>query len=126
MIESSVHGFDVSRYNPAMPRDAEISDVTIILKREYEDRMPEALEALKRAGMEVRSADENTSVVEGSIETCHVHGLEHLPAVQYVRKVMTYHVEFPEGDPRDRNKGMGASPDDLPPTTQRRLGKRYP
>jgi hypothetical protein len=109
-----------------MPRDAEICDVTVILKREYEDRMLEALEQLKKAGMDVRSVDEDNSVVEGSVESCNVHGVEHLPAVQYVRKVMTYCAEFPEGDPRDRNQGMGGSPDDLPPPDQRRLGKRYP
>jgi len=110
----------------AMPRDAELCDVTVILKKAYEDKMPQAIEQLKKAGLDVRSADDDNSVVEGSIESCHLHALEHLDPVQYVRKTMTYNTEFPAGDPRDRNQGMGSTPDDEPPPTCRRLGKRYP
>jgi hypothetical protein len=110
----------------AMQRDAEVCDVTVILKREYEDRMAEAVEQLKKAGMQVRNADDDNSVVEGSIDSCNIHALEQLDAVQYVRKVMTYNAEYPAGDPRDKNQGMGATPDDEPPPTQRKMGKRYP
>ena len=109
-----------------MPRDAEVCDVTVILKQEYEDRMSEAIEQLKKAGMQVENADDDNSVVDGSVESCNVHALEKCPSVQYVRKVMTYNAEYPAGDPRDRNQGMGSTPDDEPPPTHRRLGKRYP
>ena len=109
-----------------MHRDAEVSDVTVILKKAYEERMPEAIDQLKKSGMQIRSADDDNSVVEGSIETCNIHALEHLDPVQYVRKTMTYNTEFPAGDPRDRNQGMGSTPDDEPPPTSRRMGKRYP
>src|SRR3954452_10629517 len=109
-----------------MPRDAEICDVTIILKKDYEERMNDAVEQLKKAGVEVRSADDDNSVVEGSLETCNVHGLEKCDCVQYVRKGMTYNAEYAAGDPRDRTQGMGSTPDDEPPPTSRRLGKRYP
>jgi hypothetical protein len=110
----------------SMPRDAEVCDVTVILKRDYEDKLNEAVEQLKKAGLEVRSADDDNSVVEGSLETCNVHSLERCECVQYVRKGMTYNTEFPAGDPRDKNQGMGSTPDDEPPPTSRRLGKRYP
>jgi hypothetical protein len=109
-----------------MPRDAEVCDVTVILKKEFEDKMPQAIDQLKKAGLEVRSADDDNSVVEGSLETCNVHSLEKCACVQYVRKGMTYNAEYPAGDPRDRNQGMGSTPDDEPPPTSRRLGKRYP
>src|SRR5881394_2665452 len=109
-----------------MPRDAEVCDVTVSLKREYEDKLQEAVEQLKKAGLEVRSADDDNSVVEGSLESCNLPTIEHLPCVQYVRKTMTYNAEYPAGDPRDRNQGLGSTPDDEPPPTHRRLGKRYP
>src|SRR3954470_2664517 len=109
-----------------MHRDAEVCDVTVILKQAYEDKLQEAVDQLKKAGLKVESADDDNSVVEGSIESCNVHALEHLDCVQYVRKTMTYNTEYPAGDPRDRNQGMGSTPDDEPPPTSRRLGKRYP
>jgi hypothetical protein len=109
-----------------MPRDAEVCDVTVILRKEYEDKLPEALEKLKKIGLDVRSADDDNSVVEGSLESCNVHALEKCDCVQYVRKGMTYFAEYPAGDPRDRNQGMGSTPDDEPPPESRRLGKRYP
>ena len=58
-----------------MPRDAEVCDVTVILKKEYEDRMHEAVEQLKKAGLQVQSADDDNSVVEGVIETSKVLAL---------------------------------------------------
>jgi len=109
-----------------MQRDAEVCDVMVILKADYEDKMAEAVEQLKKAGMVVRNTDDDKSVVEGSLESCNVQALEHCNCVQYVRKVMTYNAEYPAGDPRDKNQGMGATPDDEPPPTSRRMGKRYP
>jgi hypothetical protein len=67
--------FFAAVYNPPMPRDAEVCDVTVILKKEYEDRMHDAVEQLKKAGMQVQSTDDDNSVVEGSLETCNVHSL---------------------------------------------------
>jgi len=68
------------------PRRPKSGDVTVILKQAYKDKMPEAVEQLKKAGLEVRSADDNNSVIEGSLETCNVHSLEKCDCVQYVRK----------------------------------------
>ena len=83
--------------------DAIISDIVVVLDKAYEDRLADAVAKLKSMGMEVRSADDDNSVVEGTIEECHVHALEKLDCVDYVRKVFTYYANFPPGDPRDRD-----------------------
>jgi hypothetical protein len=83
--------------------DAIISDIVVVLDKAYEDRLADAVAKLKSMGMEVRSADDDNSVVEGTIEECHVHEIEKLDCVDYVRKVFTYYANFPPGDPRDRD-----------------------
>jgi hypothetical protein len=85
------------------PVDAIISDIVVVLDKAYEDRLADAVEILKSNGMEVRSANDDTSVVEGTIEESRVHDLQKLECVDYVRKVFTYHANFPPGDPRDRD-----------------------
>ncbi len=84
--------------------DAMVSDVVVVLDKAYEDKLEEALAILKAAGLEVRSADDDNSVVEGLIDASKVHALEQLPAVDYVRKIFTYEADYPPGDPRDRNQ----------------------
>ena len=84
--------------------DAVISDVVVILDKAWETRLKEALETLKAAGLDVRSADDDNSVVEGLIDAHKVHALEQLPCVDYVRKVFTYEANYPPGDPRDIDK----------------------
>src|SRR5207247_252087 len=64
---------------------------------------PGAVEKLKTVGMESRSADDDTSVVEGSIDSCRLEELEKLDCVDYVRKVFSYDANYPPGDPRDRD-----------------------
>jgi hypothetical protein len=83
--------------------DAIISDIVVVLDKAYEERLADAVAMLKATGMEVRSADDDTSVVEGTIDATRVHELEQLVCVDYVRKVFTYHANFPPGDPRDRD-----------------------
>jgi hypothetical protein len=109
-----------------MYRDAYITEVMVTLKGSYADRMEEALKQVRGVGMHVDHADDDMSMVEGSIEAGSVHALEQLDAVQYVRKMHTYAAEYPEGDPRDKNTSTSKSNDILPPTPTRRLGKRYP
>lgn len=108
--------------------DMEMSDVTVILTRDYEEKLPEAVEMLKQAGLDVTNTNDDMSIVEGAIESYKVKALEHVPCVNYVRRVMSYDVEFPAGDPRDRNGGMGTTPDDAPapPLLRRKMGKSYP
>jgi hypothetical protein len=85
--------------------DAYISDITVVLDGRYidEPKTSEAVSALKSAGMEIRTVDENESVVEGSIDSGQIHTLEKLDCVDYVRVAFTYAANFPPGDPRDRD-----------------------
>ena len=83
--------------------DAIISDIVVVLDKAFEERLADAVGMLKSCGMEVRSADDDTSVVEGTIDESRVHALEKLECVDYVRKVFTYYANFPPGDPRDRD-----------------------
>lgn len=83
--------------------DANITDIVVVLDKSYEEKLNEAVAKLKACGMEVSNADDDNSVVEGSVETYKLHALEKLDCVDYVRKVMSYDVNFPPGDPRDRD-----------------------
>jgi hypothetical protein len=83
--------------------DANISDIVVVLDRRWEDRLAEALATLKEHGMEVRDADDDNSVVEGTIESYKLHELEKLDCVDYVRRVFSYDANYPPGDPRDRD-----------------------
>jgi hypothetical protein len=83
--------------------DARISDVVVTLDKRWEDKLDEAVDMLKKVGMEVSCADDDNSVVEGTIDVCKVHELQKLDAVDYVRTVFTYDAEYPPGDPRDTN-----------------------
>ena len=83
--------------------DAQMSDITVVLDKRWESDLEGAVKILKDAGVEVHKADDDNSVVEGSIESCKVHELEKLDCVDYVRKVISYDVNFPPGDPRDRD-----------------------
>ena len=83
--------------------DANISDIVVILDKRWEEKLTEAVQQLKDRGMRIECADDDNSVVEGSIETHKVHDLEKLDCVDYVRMVMSYDVNYPPGDPRDRD-----------------------
>ena len=92
-------------------RDAEISDVVVIVDKRWENDLPGAVECLKKAGMDVRNADDNNSVVEGSCDAAKVHELQKLDCVDYVRTVFTYFADYPPGDPRDKD-GVGHEADE--------------
>jgi hypothetical protein len=83
--------------------DARISDVVVTLDKRWENKLDEALDMLKKVGMEISGADDDNSVVEGTIDVCKVYELQKLDAVDYVRTVFTYDAEYPPGDPRDTN-----------------------
>ena len=83
--------------------DANISDIVVVLDPRWENDLPAAVEILKKAGMEVRNADDDNSVIEGAIDSSLLHGLEKLDCVDYVRRVFSYDANFPPGDPRDRD-----------------------
>lgn len=106
-------------------RDVEMAVVTINLKHD-DPNWESHLQQLEAQGLKITEKDDNLSSVEGVIEMAKVHALEILPFVSYVRKQSHYYAEFPADDPRDQNKGLGSSPDDVPYMGNRRLGKRYP
>ena len=83
--------------------DANVSDIVVVLDKRWEEKLHDAVETLKKCGMEVSNADDDNSVVEGLIETYKVHELEKLDCVDYVRKVFSYDANYPPGDPRDRD-----------------------
>ncbi len=83
--------------------DGNFSDIVVVLDKRWENDLNGAVAYLKTCGMAICNADDDNSVVEGSIETCKVHELEKLDCVDYVRKVISYDVNFPPGDPRDRD-----------------------
>ena len=81
--------------------DARVSDVVITLDKRYENDLNGAVDILKKAGLDIREANDENSVVEGTIDVGKVHDLEKLECVDYVRTVFTYCANYPPGDPRD-------------------------
>ena len=84
--------------------DAQMSDITVVLDKRWENDLAAAVEILKQNGVEVRSADDDTSVVEGVVPSARVHDLQKLDCVDYVRTTFTWIADYPAGDPRDLDK----------------------
>jgi hypothetical protein len=84
--------------------DAQMSDVTVVLDKRWENDLAGAVKQLEDAGLQVRSADDDNSVVEGVIESAKVHDLQKMDCVDYVRTTFTWIADYPAGDPRDRDK----------------------
>ena len=84
--------------------DAQMSDITVVLDKKFENNLTGAVDELKKQGMEIRNADDDNSVVEGVIETCKVPDLQKLDCVDYVRTTFTWIADYPPGDPRDQDK----------------------
>ena len=83
--------------------DCNITELIVILDKAWENNLAGATEMLKGVGMRITNADDDNSVVEGEIDSEHLHALERLPCVDYIRKVFSYDANFPPGDPRDRD-----------------------
>jgi len=84
-------------------RDAELTDVVVVLDDLDDQQTQEVVANLKTAGLVVCSVDNDQSTVEGTIESQKVHDLKKIPRVRYVRAVMTYTADYPVGDPRDKD-----------------------
>jgi hypothetical protein len=82
-------------------QDAEMTEIVVVLDKAYEEKLAEAVEKLKAVGMEIYSADDDNSVVNGVAESCKVALIRNLDCVDYVRQVMTWVADYPPGDPRD-------------------------
>lgn len=84
--------------------DGEVTEVVVVLDELDAAGMGRVVEQLRGAGLEVWKVDEDESVVEGSIDAAKVQDLKKaVPQVRYVRSVLTYTVNYPPGDPRDRD-----------------------
>jgi len=84
-------------------RDAEVTDVVVVLDDLDDQQTREVVGNLKTAGLVVVNVDNDQSTVEGTIESQKVHDLKKVARVRYVRAVMTYTADYPVGDPRDRD-----------------------
>jgi hypothetical protein len=83
--------------------DAEVTDVTVVLEELDDAQTQDVVKALMLSGMTVCNVDNDKSVVEGSIESCKVRDLHKVERVRYVRSGMSYTVDYPTGDPRDKD-----------------------
>ena len=83
--------------------DAYLSDVVVVLDDLTNEQTQQVVAQLAAAGLEVSRVDDDSSVVEGTIESYKVHALKDVPRVRYVRSVFTYDANYPPGDPRDRD-----------------------
>jgi hypothetical protein len=83
--------------------DGEVTDVVIVLDDLNDEQTQEVVTHLKSAGLAVSTVNNDTSTVEGSIDSQKVHDLKKVAKVRYVRSVMSYTVDYPPGDPRDQD-----------------------
>ena len=84
-------------------RDAEITEVVVVIHKIHCEKLDVMVEKLKAFGLEIFSTDEEECIVNGSIETYRLPELEKIDCVNYVRSVMTYIADFQVGDPRDKD-----------------------
>jgi hypothetical protein len=82
-------------------RDVEMSDVIIVFDDIAAGKIDEVVLQLKHLSLFVESIDYDNGVVEGTIESAKITILETVPAVKYVRGVLTYVADYPAGDPRN-------------------------
>jgi len=83
--------------------DALMADVTVVLDKRWEQLLAAAVEELKKAGLDVRTANDDQGLVEGVIESQKAHDLHKLECVDYVRVTFTWVADYPVGDPRDKD-----------------------
>ncbi|MDB5304030.1 MAG: hypothetical protein JWM97_1579 [Phycisphaerales bacterium] len=93
-------------------RDAEVSDIVIVLKAECAEKMDETVAALKGLGMEVEETDAANGVVEGTVDAGKLAEIRKWPCVEYVRVEFTYIADYPAGDKRDQDNPEEDAPDD--------------
>ncbi|HET6250987.1 MAG TPA: hypothetical protein VFE47_25080 [Tepidisphaeraceae bacterium] len=85
-------------------QDAEVSDITIVLKKECADKFNATVEQVKNLDMTVESTDADNGVIEGTVPADKLSHIRAWPCVEYVRVDFTYIADYPPGDPRNRDK----------------------
>lgn len=84
-------------------RDAEITEVVVVLDDLDDAQTNRVVEQLKSVGLEVSKVNNEESIVEGAIDSTRLGELKKCDSVRYVRNVLTYTVDYPPGDPRDQD-----------------------
>jgi hypothetical protein len=78
--------------------EIEMADVQIILQADWQDRMAQAVELLKGAGVQIEDVNEEEGEVEGVVPSDKIAALRKLEPVAYVRTVFRYEDEESESD----------------------------
>jgi hypothetical protein len=84
-------------------RDAEMTEVIVVLDDLDDAQTEKVVEQLKAKGLEVFKVDNDESIVDGTIEADKVKSLKDVQSVRFVRSILTYTVDYPPGDPRDKD-----------------------
>jgi hypothetical protein len=82
-------------------RDQSVSEVTIVIKPAFCERMGEVVEQLNEAGVGITSVNEDVGAIEGSCESNRVCLIERMDFVDAVRTTFSFIADYPPGDPRD-------------------------
>ncbi len=91
-------------------RDAELTDVLVVLVDEPGMTPQDAAKMLADKGLSVSDVNETEGIIEGTIKTASVGSLKELHFVKYVRGVFSYTADYPPDDPRNQD----TDDDDLP------------
>jgi dissimilatory sulfite reductase (desulfoviridin) alpha/beta subunit len=84
-------------------RDQSVSDVTIVIKAAFADRLDEVVEQLNEAGVGITNVNEDVGAIEGSCESNRVCLIERMDFVEAVRTTFSYIADYPPDDPRDQD-----------------------
>jgi hypothetical protein len=84
-------------------RDEEVSDIVIVIKAEFAERLEHVVNQLKEAGVEIDGINDDVGTVEGNIESNRVYAIQQLEFVDAVRTTFSYIADYPPGDPRDQD-----------------------
>ena len=82
-------------------RDQSVSEVTIVVKPAFVERMGEVLEQLNEAGVGISNVNEDVGAIEGCCESNRICAIERMEFVDAVRTTFSYIADYPPGDPRD-------------------------
>ncbi len=80
-----------------------MADIVVTLREAWAEKIDEAVEQMQTLGMDVTSIDREAGVVEGAVEVHDLDAIQRMESVAYVRKNFEYDVNYPPGDPRDRD-----------------------
>ena len=84
-------------------RDQSVSEVTIVIKPAFADRLTDVVEQLNEAGVGISNINEDVCAIEGSCESNRVCVIERMEFVDAVRTTFSYIADYPPGDSRDQD-----------------------